>query len=119
MHCDVTIQKPYAVIGNGSVIANPSLMLRDYQEHFFVSDAVYQVFEAKTKSERVCGVGDETDLIILDKESPGKVVAKTLSPNGIRHLKALYAQYNPEPQYEIQALPAEYWYNNNLTEEEK
>ena len=106
----VHLMRPWAVIGCGSTLASPSLMLRDYQENFFLEDAVYLVYEAKKRSERVSGVGDTTSLYVMEQDDLGAVHVRFMGPEGIQYLERTHWRYNPDPQYEAGAIPPTFWH---------
>lgn len=64
---DVWIRENFAVIGEGSHLAQSSLMQREYHEFLSVEKALYFVFEAKKHAERVSSVGKTTVLRVKDE----------------------------------------------------
>lgn len=75
----------YCTVGMGSRHADNVFAWYRYSTNISLQDAVYIAFEAKKKAEMAGGVGQLTDILVIDKKS-----TKILKPNVINDLEETY-----------------------------
>lgn len=83
----------FCTTGSGSSHATNSLYARNYSASLTPEEALYLVFEAKTRSEVAPGVGSKTDLYLVSK---GKL--KVYSDDELKEYKNLYEKVMEEEQ---------------------
>lgn len=91
--CDdvVSLENEFAAIGSAANTAKTILFLRDQDSTDSVMDTIYAVFEAKTLSETVPGIGESFSIDVVD--DMGTVMA--LSDEGAKHCKKLFDRFGP------------------------
>lgn len=102
----VKIRENYCVIGEGSYLAQASLMHRDHTEHHPFARALYCVFEAKKYAERISTVGPETRFTIF----AAGVSPLTITPEAEAHLSDMFEKHGPKElvEDEHQSVPEEF-----------
>ena len=76
----------YCCEGIGTGHANAVFAFYRYSRKFSLSDAMYIAFEAKKRAEMAGGVGQKTDILIIDKESG----AQKVNEETIERLEDIY-----------------------------
>jgi 20S proteasome alpha/beta subunit len=76
----------YAVVGSGSIQAVNTLLFQQHSRKTDLPVSVYNVFKAKKNAEAQQGVGNETDIAVLE-EGEG---IKELSDSDIKELEEVY-----------------------------
>ena len=93
----VTVCDSYGAIGSGALLAEASLMQRDYLPMGGVDYAAYIAFEAKRMSERAPGVGRQTGLMALRSRPSGDTILDIYPPDFMSILDADFKRFAPRP----------------------
>lgn len=83
----------FCATGSGNSHATNSLYARNFSSSLSSEEALYLVFEAKTRSEVAPGVGAKTDLYLVKKGN-----TKILTEEELKKYKDLYGQVNRKEQ---------------------
>lgn len=75
----------YCCIGMGNRHADNVFAWYRYSRAFSLNDAIYIAFEAKKRAEMAGGVGQSTDIVIIDRKGIKKV-----SPDTVSYLEVIY-----------------------------
>jgi hypothetical protein len=96
-----------SLIGSGACKAEPALHARNQRRQTPLPEALYNVFEAKRRSEGP-SVGPHTTIYVLSPppKRSRKVGIHVVTPEGMNYLDDLYAQYGPNrPMIKIPKFP--------------
>jgi hypothetical protein len=102
---EVSISDHFECIGEGSVVANPTLLRRSYDSDVSLMDAVYRLYEAKSLAEVLSSVGENTsvDLLFPDGE------LEQLSQKGHEKMSAMFRIFGPKSNIAKPKLEKKYW----------
>lgn len=90
------IREDFATIGEGSYLAQASMLFRTHMDTSLLVNTLFNVYEAKKAAERVGSVGLKTMLLIY--KSNGEVRSfHPDDPNAFAELDALHDQLGPKP----------------------
>jgi hypothetical protein len=89
---EITVQDHFAAIGDGKFVAVPSLLRREYDSERAMMTAVYELYEAKTLSEIISTVGENTSVDVLKPD--GSILS--VSPRGYVYLDSLLRKFGPK-----------------------
>ena len=78
----------FHTIGSGSIQASNTLLFQKHSKKDNLNRTLYNVFKAKRNAEVMQGVGKETDVFVLSKDSG----AKELSEENMKKLKEIYEE---------------------------
>ena len=108
---EVTTCDAFATIGSGSLLAQASLMQRDYSSISTIEYATYLAYEAKRLGERAPGVGRETSIMVM-VDGPNGPGFKELLRDQLSTLEELFKQFGPQPitDTKVMQLPQNAWY---------
>jgi predicted methyltransferase len=87
----VSLETEFAAIGSAANTAKTILFLRDQDSTDSVMDSIYAVYEAKSLSETVPGIGESYSIDVVD--DTGTVMA--LSDKGAQRCKELFVRFGP------------------------
>jgi hypothetical protein len=112
----------FCLIGSGSYTAEPALHARTQTATTALSQAVYNVYEAKRCGEASPFVGTKTRLLILSPPDQGskQLNVEVLTDEGERWLRGLYRRFGPKAMRREPGIPAAalqdgtYFLKNNL-----
>lgn len=106
-HAAVRIRENYCVIGEGTYLAQATLMHRDHTEHDPLARALYCVFEAKKYAERISTVGPDTRFTIFSQG----VAPMTLTAKAEAYLADLFARHGPKDLVEEEhiSVPSDFF----------
>ncbi len=108
---EVNICDTFAAIGSGALLANASLMQRDYSSIATIEYATYLAYEAKRLGERAPGVGRETSIMVM-VDGPDGSTFRELFRDQIATLESLFGRFGPQPitDTRVMQLPQNAWY---------
>jgi 20S proteasome alpha/beta subunit len=89
----------FCLIGTGALAAEPVLHARKQTANTPMSQAVYNIYEAKKTGETSPWVGERTRCFVLLPAENGEasICARVVTANGEKWLKRLYRSYGPRP----------------------
>ena len=108
---EVTTCDTFAAIGSGALLANASLMQRDYSSIATIEYATYLAYEAKRLGERAPGVGRETNIMVM-VDGPSGSTFRELFRDQLATLETLFKRFGPQPitDTNIMRLPPNAWH---------
>ena len=106
----VTTCDTFAAIGSGAVLAQASLMQRDYSSISTVEYATYLAYEAKRLGERAPSVGRDTYITVMVDGANGSKL-RDLLQDQLPKLENLFKQFGPQPitDAKVMQLPPNAW----------
>jgi hypothetical protein len=87
----VSLENEFAAIGSAVNTARTMLFLREQDSTDSLMETIYSVFEAKTLSETVPGIGESYSIDVMDED--GNVM--NLTDEGAKRCKVLFARFGP------------------------
>jgi 20S proteasome alpha/beta subunit len=88
----IHLEEHYTAIGEGDLLAIPSLNSRECNMDTPMTEAIYYVYEAKVAAEKMPSVGEDVDINIIN--ASGHVL--TLTEEGWDRLDKMYKKYHPK-----------------------
>jgi 20S proteasome alpha/beta subunit len=96
----------FCLIGSGSIAAEPTLHARKQTSNTPLSQALYNIYEAKKLGEASPWVGEKTRMFVLKPPDNGSALrAQVVTDAGEKWLKQLYRRYGPKPMKTWPDLP--------------
>jgi 20S proteasome alpha/beta subunit len=93
--CRVFVREDFAVIGEGTFLAQSALFQRELMDAIRLPETIYCVYEAKKYAERVNSVGPVTTITIVFSDGS----TKDVSDERIEYLARCYARLGPQKMY--------------------
>jgi ATP-dependent protease HslVU (ClpYQ) peptidase subunit len=87
----VSLESEFAAIGSAANTARTMLFLRNQDSQDSLMETIYAVFEAKTLSETVPGIGESYSIDVIDED--GRVMS--ITDEGAKRCKTLFARFGP------------------------
>ena len=102
----------FAAIGSGALLAEASLMQRDYSSIATIEYATYLAYEAKRLGERAPGVGRETNIMVMVDGPNGPRYKELFRDQLSTTLENLFKRFGPQPitDTKVMQLPQNAWH---------
>jgi hypothetical protein len=102
---EVSISDHFECIGEGLVVANPTLLRRSIDSDVSLMDAVYRLYEAKSLAEVLSSVGEDTSVDLLYPNGD----LEQLSQVGHDKMAAMFRKFGPKRNIYKPKLQKSYW----------